>query len=70
MAEPYIIIINCESDFDGTTVMTQSANDFTRDGRSLSITVSGPVGVIPASFFTLFSATAPKLVGVDRKSVV
>lgn len=63
MAEPYIIIINSESDFDGSTLMTQTVNDFDRDGRSLSIEVPGPVGIIPASFFSLFSATAPKLVG-------
>ena len=64
MAEPYIIIITSEADFDGSTLMTQTVNDFAREGRSLSITVPGAVGVIPSTFFGLFSGTAPKLVGV------
>ncbi|MCB9652521.1 MAG: hypothetical protein H6729_00115 [Deltaproteobacteria bacterium] len=64
MAEPYVINISSEADFDGTTLMDVGVNDFDHNGRILSIAVPGPVGIIPATFFGLFAATAPKLVGV------
>ena len=68
MAEPYVIKIINEADFDGTTLMTQSRNDFTQNGRIFSVTIQGPAGIIPADFFGLLSASAPKLVGVANDS--
>ena len=68
MAEPYVLTITSETDFDGTTPMNQSRGDFAQSGRMYSVTIEGPAGVIPADFFGLVSASAPKLVGVASDS--
>ncbi len=68
MAEPYVIKITSEADFDAATPMTETRNDFEKEGRIYSITVQGPVGILPADFFGLISKSAPKLVGISNDS--
>ena len=69
MAEPYVFEIESESDFDGTTPMDLTLDDFERvDGRHFKIKIAGPAGLIPPNFFGLMTATSPKLVGVAGRT--
>lgn len=67
MSEP--IQINLTSIFDGNTEFTLTREDLTVSERRVYTGASvAPAGVIGASFFGLFAASAPKLVGASFSS--
>lgn len=69
MAEPYTVQLVNQGDFDGTTPISLTRDNFTvEEQRLYSGVLSGPAGIIPADLFGLFSPRATKLVGVAISS--
>ena len=69
MAEPIVIELNKATDFDGTSPIALTRDDFTVSGqRYYKASVSGPGGLIAGDLFGLFQGASPKLVGLASSS--
>lgn len=69
MAEPIVIELNKETDFDGASPIALTRDDFTVSGqRYYKASVPGPGGLIASDLFGLFQGASPKLVGLASSS--
>ena len=69
MAEPILIELNKDTDFDGVSPIALTRDDFTVSGqRYYKASVSGPGGLVASDLFGLFQGACPKLVGLASSS--
>lgn len=69
MAEPIVIELNKDTDFDGVSPIALTRDDFTVSGqRYYKASVPGPGGLIAGDLFGLFQGASPKLVGLASSS--
>ncbi len=64
--DPLTITIYSTQDFDGTTPLDGTRDDFevSRQGRYYTRRITQPAGVIRTDFWGLFSEGSPKIVGI------
>lgn len=69
MAEPIVIELNKETDFDGVSPIALTRDNFAVSGqRYYKATVPGPGGIVGSDLFGLFQGSSPKLVGLASSS--
>jgi len=72
MSEPILITLSKTDDFDGTTLITLTRDQFTSTPatgpRVYNATLTGPAGLLRGDFFGYFGASTLKLVGVAGPS--
>ena len=69
MAEPILIELNKDTDFDGVSPITLTRDNFTVSGqRYYKASVPGPGGLVASDLFGLFQGSSPKLVGLASSS--
>lgn len=69
MAEPIVIELNKDSDFDGVSPIALTRDSFTVSGqRYYKASVPGPGGLVASDLFGLFQGSSPKLVGLASSS--
>ena len=69
MAEPIVIELNKDTDFDGVSPITLTRDDFAvTEKRYYKANVPGPAGLIASDLFGLFQSSSPKLVGLASSS--
>ncbi|MCB9756735.1 MAG: hypothetical protein H6713_43005 [Myxococcales bacterium] len=67
MSEPYTIVLQQAAVFDGTTLIGGTRSDFSVSNRTYTRNLDGG-GVVPADFWSLFSADSPKIVGISART--
>ena len=67
VSEPYTIVLQQAAVFDGTTLIGGTRSDFSVSNRTYTRNLDGG-GVVPADFWSLFSADSPKIVGISART--
>ena len=67
--EPLTFILSGDGPFDGGTEIPGTRNNFDVEGRTYRRSLSGAFGVIPGTFWDVFTIDSPKLVAISSDNV-